>query len=57
MKINNIDDVVLPCESCEFSEICKYKNAIQINFNKDVFNVMISCKVAENTRDILRERD
>lgn len=51
----NMVESVSPCRNCSLSDICRYKDAIQINFNSDIFKVSISCKVAKGIKDSLKE--
>ena len=43
---------LMPCNKCPLSSICKYNNSIKRpNYNYQVFDLKITCKIKEQTID------
>ena len=39
---------ITPCKGCAVASICKYENAMQIQYNREIFEVSVACKIKES---------
>ena len=47
-KSMELVEEITPCKGCVVASICKYKNGMQIQYNKEIFKVSVECKIRES---------